>query len=1068
MRSVSSAQLTLLTAGTSIAFAFRVQVENPDGGLTDLSNLFGYNFVKKLSWTENIDQPVATGTVTLFREFTGPSGEVFSLSPTVGASLLNRDAGGSYARLLRAGRRIRIDTAWSLPGTVPAGGDWLEVFSGKIDLVDWKGLAPEVVLTIRDAGAWVIDNFIQIERDYSTDDGVSVQSVMQAILDDNTDPKIGPVALYVPVNPGWNIRKYTQARKGTLDALRDLALQIGWDVRYRWDSANLFRLTFAQPDREKSAPDWTLGPDRYFDVTALSEGDANVRNRIHAVATDASGVKLESTANDTDSQTAFGMRFMEVAEDSSSNIDTQGELDAMTAAIKADLAQPRADQEVENLFFPVAEVGDLGRWLANGKHYDNDQFLAVVQVRHEITPTSHRSFIQTRGSVAGAYYEWLRRQGSATLGADTTAIPAKLDNWREIRRTGDDITFGFDPNAQVDAIAVYEFVQGDTDDVTWPDGTTPPTRTFTKDTVEITFPFPPAGNVRYAQVMPIDAAKHYGEMIRQRVFATGTPPKIENEAQETAISGLFTAVSFDVIDYQSLGGTLRAWTNPTSEDSANSSTAPDGTVAIAATPAHVDGSTAFTLASGGTADLLSNVPVHPGRGKRVYFEFTNSKGVSSGVIAVNLLSQGGIIDENGKLLPGTISDAAQFAASIAPVQVLATLPATAPDNTLVFNTTDGQLYRRTGGSWSLEVKAQNITGQLVTTQIADAAINVAKFALGLKPVELLTSTSGAPGLNRIAYNTTDGKLYKSSASGLAWETAGAGTFGELAGQITTTQITPGAITSPLLAANSVTAAAILAGTITSGLIAAGAITTTELAAGAVNTAKLAAGAVTAFTIAGGTITGTNIAGGTITGGNIAANTITAGNLTANSVTAGKIAAGAINSSSLFVSGVVTATIIQVSNLAAISSNLGIIVSGKLNSANGQSYIDLNATGSSPFIHHASSLGVTSLEVLANGTATFYGTVAASTFTSPTVNLTTSGSHINFTGGGCTVEFFSIVGISSGILWHASGGGAADIRSGGVGIGMTLNGGTLNIDGNDVSYGPADSAGSGFRWMRVPN
>lgn len=219
--------------------------------------------------------------------------------------------------------------------------------------------------------------------------------------------------------------------------------------------------------------------------------------------------------------------------------------------------------------------------------------------------------------------------------------------------------------------------------------------------------------------------------------------------------------------------------------------------------------------------------------------------------------------DGANILNGTVAGT-KFASGIEPVGVVSALPNpsgyTGPK--VVFLTTDGKLYRLTGGAWTANVPAVNITGQLTDAQIAQIAA------------------------------------------------------AKLTGQITATQITDGAISTPKLAAGSVTAAVIAADTITASQIAANAITTAEIATGAITATKIAAGAVTAAAIeadsitagqiaagainttelAAGAITAAKIAAMTISGDKIAANTITASNIATNTITAasGVIANAAIN------------------------------------------------------------------------------------------------------------------------------------------------------------------------------
>ena len=165
------------------------------------------------------------------------------------------------------------------------------------------------------------------------------------------------------------------------------------------------------------------------------------------------------------------------------------------------------------------------------------------------------------------------------------------------------------------------------------------------------------------------------------------------------------------------------------------------------------------------------------------------------------------------------------------IPIVSSLPGSSTEGTIIYNSTDGQLYRWHSGSWTAAVPAVNVTGTLTDTQLA--AIAAAKIT----------------------------------------------------GQITTTQISNNAITTPQLAAGSVTAAVIAANTITASEIAAGTITGTNIFAGS----------ITGTNIAANTITGSNILANTITAGKILAGTITSTQMAVGTITAGSaiLAAAAV-------------------------------------------------------------------------------------------------------------------------------------------------------------------------------
>lgn len=274
---------------------------------------------------------------------------------------------------------------------------------------------------------------------------------------------------------------------------------------------------------------------------------------------------------------------------------------------------------------------------------------------------------------------------------------------------------------------------------------------------------------------------------------------------------------------------------------------------------------------------------------------------------------------------------------------------------MVFLTTDDKLYRYTGSAWTAAVPATDITGQVVAAQIADAAINTAKFASGIEPVTTVSSVPTTKSTNSV-FNTTDGKLYRWNGTAYTAAIPSADISGTLAdaqiaavgaakvtgqltdaqiaaiaaakitGQITGTQITDGAISTAKISAGAVTASTIAAGAVIAGKIAADAVTASEIAAGSITTAKIAAGAVTAGTIAAGTITGDKISANTISGSNIAADTITAGNIAAGAISASELAAGAVSADKI------AANAITSDKIAANAITAGKISAGTITAA----------------------------------------------------------------------------------------------------------------------------------------
>jgi len=251
---------------------------------------------------------------------------------------------------------------------------------------------------------------------------------------------------------------------------------------------------------------------------------------------------------------------------------------------------------------------------------------------------------------------------------------------------------------------------------------------------------------------------------------------------------------------------------------------------------------------------------------------------------------------SGLNLSGQFSSAVTSTVGIAGVS---SLPGSGTEGQVVFNTTDGQLYRYHAGAWTTAVPAVNVTGTLTASQIA--SVNAAAVGAGLTAAQI-SSVAAAT----------------------------------VTGTIGTTQIANNAITTPLISAGAVVSASIAAGTIVAGNIAAGTITGSNIAASTISAANLVANTITAGQINAGSIQSAVLTAGSVTGTTIAGNTITASNLVANTITAGQIAANTITSSQIAANTITAANIlagtITASQIAANTITGGNIASGSIAAA----------------------------------------------------------------------------------------------------------------------------------------
>jgi hypothetical protein len=509
MRTINEKQArTLLNPLYKVAC--RVWVKDSTGTWRDLSNLEGYNWILSVEYGENLDQHVANATVTLWRNL-----YYMNLAPLMESSKFNRSATGAYATMIDINREIKIETATIPDGVKPFPEDWQNVFEGIIDQIDWGGSQAEVKLNCRDLGARLQDQFIEAERVYGGDEKnpIASEQVIQQILNDNETG----VTLTIINESEWAIKAYTQSREPVMQALQNIAQQRGWSVRYKW--LNGWCLTYYEPDRVKTVPDYIVTPSHYFEISRLSLDLTKIRTVVKVIyGEDAEGgrpfveypetgkvaaatsttltdsskkwgnltgrkvtivkgkgagqerVIKSNTAQtltiatwdatpDTTSRYAivegldtasplirYGRRYMEIAENSTSQVDTLDEAYKLARNIYLDLSSPAAEQEISTRYFYPIELGDFYEFKPNGVHYDQSQFLAVVAYNHKIDASGAQTTITTRGRPAGAYRNWLCRQVWPGI-----AIPATHPS----APTGLQLSTGLDDNKSF----IWAFIQ---------------------------------------------------------------------------------------------------------------------------------------------------------------------------------------------------------------------------------------------------------------------------------------------------------------------------------------------------------------------------------------------------------------------------------------------------------------------------------------------------------------------------------------------------------------------------------------------------------------------------------
>jgi hypothetical protein len=402
-RTFSGAQRTLM-AGAEYELHVRVDVQNDQGAWQETDTLGGLNWFKRARWTDSIDSPAMEGTFSFIREHDDGT-QLLSLAPYMYGSPLNA-LNGLYSPAINGGHGLQAFIQYTAKNVAPDETKWIEVFNGYIHNPSWGGEEGLVECMVRDIGGLLMAQWTEADADYSNDAGQPYETVMQAILDANPNIKLGVVTLYTPEPSGTNLRKFTLPKKPVLLALRDLAGEIGWDCKFRYDAAGQFRLTFFQPERDKTTPDYSLAQDEYFDIEAIEKPTDDVVNKLTVKGYDGtSGQPISVTVEDRASQLEFGVKYGEVSEDAASNLDSEGELGTLAVAMIADLSRPFATQRARLPFFWIAQTGDLIRFGANNVEYDDAIDLAVTQIDHALDDDDD-SVLYCREQVAGYVSTW--------------------------------------------------------------------------------------------------------------------------------------------------------------------------------------------------------------------------------------------------------------------------------------------------------------------------------------------------------------------------------------------------------------------------------------------------------------------------------------------------------------------------------------------------------------------------------------------------------------------------------------------------------------------------------------
>lgn len=421
----------------------RVFVEDHSGDMRDMTCVEGYDWVDDIDVSGGIDNSILKGRVNLLREV----GELSLAALNTRSKLNLTDFADpeSFVPFLDLGRDIEVKAATVPLGMQATDQQLQSIIFGSIDSLDWSS-GEAVAVHFRDQGGRLIDTYIEELAPYAAGQPAeSLQTVLQNILDANDSGTFtgsyDPITLSAPVDPNWTLltqengQDLLQRREPVMTALRTLAGQIGWDVRYLYnDATESWELTLFEPDRTQITPDITIAEEDVINATQLEISIQDTRpvwrvtfphsgtssdsppsaasgtTQTHAAAgVDHRGqrnpawIKIEDDA----ALAKYGRRFAEVNEANVRAIDTFVEAQRFCLALLSDTAEPDL---THSLTLPLTwriEVNDMLGIEEVREFYTGAQTLAVSSFRHNFGSTATTT-VGLRGKPSVGFKRWLK------------------------------------------------------------------------------------------------------------------------------------------------------------------------------------------------------------------------------------------------------------------------------------------------------------------------------------------------------------------------------------------------------------------------------------------------------------------------------------------------------------------------------------------------------------------------------------------------------------------------------------------------------------------------------------
>lgn len=399
MRTTTAAQAEALKSLDRSTYV-RVWSADSGGTLQNTCALHGEDFFERAVIEADVDNPISAATFTFARKM-----GALSLVPLDETSPINQTS-GSYAPFLHPYRNMRVDVCTLTAGSRPAESDWIVLWEGMIDSVDWGG-NEGITVRARDPMARLNDTFIETVATYGNNSGTkSLETTIQEILTANIS---SPSMTLTYTATSFAVREYELANVTVLEALKELVDFIGWNLSWRWDaSAGAMRLTLWQPARTSTSALYEFTPDDYYMIPGTSLALEGIRNAVEVVYTDTAGAEQSVTSTGSASIALYGRRFMRI-DARGTSVVTSGQATTLADNVVDDLEESNVQQDIECAFFWPAELGDLYSFAPND-HYTSAQQWATTGYTHVLSSSEVRTRLRVTGKPSGGYERWHNKE----------------------------------------------------------------------------------------------------------------------------------------------------------------------------------------------------------------------------------------------------------------------------------------------------------------------------------------------------------------------------------------------------------------------------------------------------------------------------------------------------------------------------------------------------------------------------------------------------------------------------------------------------------------------------------